>query len=134
MVFGFFSNICNGYTVCLRAISNSIVPKPRHFFVRGRRPRTKKCRGWGAILVDIARKHTVYPIYTPFTGGNLMLAPYLRRYIKYLSKLVTTSFKAIHQQLTKIRYLLVFRLCFNSNMERAQTTKKNDAVTLRQFN
>ena len=37
--------ICNGYTVCLRTISNSIVPKPRHFFVRGRRPRTKKCRG-----------------------------------------------------------------------------------------
>ena len=85
--------------------------------------------------MDIARKHTVYPIYTPFTGDiYLMLTPYLRRYIKYLSKLVTTSFKAIHQQLTKIISLLVFRLCFNSNMERAQTTKKNDAVTLRQFN
>ena len=85
--------------------------------------------------MDIARKHTVYPIYTPFTGGiYLMLAPYLRRYIKYLSKLVTTSFKAIHQQLTKIISLLVFRLCFKSNMERARTTKKNDAVTLGQFN
>ena len=80
--------------------------------------------------MDIARKHTVYPIYTTFTSGiNLMLAPHLRRHIKYLSKLVTTSFKAIHQQLTKIISLLVFRLCFNSKMERPQTTKKNDAVT-----
>ena len=61
-----FCTICNGYTVCLRTISNSIVPKPRHFFVRGRRPRTKKCRGWGTILLDIVRKHTVYPIYIPF--------------------------------------------------------------------
>ena len=65
-------------------------------------PRTKKCRGWGAILLDIPRKHTVYPIYTPFSGGiYLMLAPHLTRYIKYLSKLVTSSFKTIHQQLTK---------------------------------
>ena len=30
-----------------------------------------------------------------------MLAPHLTRYIKYLSKLVTSSFKTIHQQLTK---------------------------------
>ena len=25
----YYKYICNGYTVCLRAISNSIVPKPR---------------------------------------------------------------------------------------------------------
>ena len=55
-----------GYTVCFRAISNSIVPQPRHFFVLGLRPRTKKCLGFGTILLDIARKHNVYPISIPF--------------------------------------------------------------------
>ena len=59
------------------------------------RPRTKKCLGFGTILLDIARKHTVYPIYTPFRGGiYLMLAPHLTRYMKYLSKLDSTSIKA----------------------------------------
>ena len=122
--------ICYGYTVSLRTISNSIVTKTSRFFVLG-----EKIPRLGIILVDIVRKYRLFSIYTPFSGGiYLMLAPHLTRYIKYLSKLVTTSFKAIHQQLTKIISLLVFRLCFNSNMERAQTTKKNDAVTLRQFN
>ena len=52
-----------GYTVCFRAISNNIVPQPRHFFVLGLRPRTKKCLGFGTILLDIALKHTVYPLH-----------------------------------------------------------------------
>ena len=38
----------------------------RCFF--GVRPRTKKCRGWGGILLDIPRKNTVYTIYIPFWG------------------------------------------------------------------
>ena len=52
-----------GYTVCFRAISNSIAPQPRHFFGLGLRPRTKKCLGFGTILLDIALKHTVYPLH-----------------------------------------------------------------------
>ena len=121
--------------MCLRTISNSIVPKPRHFFVRGRRPRTKKCRGWGTILLDIERKHNVYPIYAPFSGGiYLKLAAHVKRYINYLSKLLTSSFETIYQLLTKLISLLVLWLCFSSKMERAQTTRKNDAGTLRQFN
>ena len=82
--------------MCLRTISNSIVPKPRHFFVRGRRPRTKKCRGWGTILLDIERKHTVYPIYTPFSGGIYLLLLYsdakCKKKIKWLVRIELESY------------------------------------------
>ena len=50
------------YTVSSRAISNNIAPQPRHFFILGLRPRTK-CIGFGTILLDIALKHTVYPLH-----------------------------------------------------------------------
>ena len=59
----YWNGIYIGYTVCFRAISNSIVPQPRHFFVLGLRPRTKKCLGFGTILLDIVLKHTVYPLH-----------------------------------------------------------------------
>ena len=50
-----------------RAICNNIAPRPRIFFVRGRRPRTKKIRGRGAILLHIARgKNHIYNIYPIF--------------------------------------------------------------------
>ena len=75
-----------GLIKSLRAISNNIAPQTSIFsseaspsteaFFRPRPqaedekmprlrgwPRTKKCRGWGAILLDIAREDTVYTIY-----------------------------------------------------------------------
>ena len=70
-----------------RATSNNIAPQPRHFFrprpasqpghffrprpaasdekmprLRGW-PRTKKCLGFGAILLDIALEDTVYTLH-----------------------------------------------------------------------
>ena len=51
------------YTVFFRGISNTIPPQPRHFFVLGLRPRTKKCLGFGGILLDIPLKNTVYTLH-----------------------------------------------------------------------
>ena len=57
--------------MCFRAISNSIAPQPRYFFVLGLRPRTKKYLGFGTILLDIALKHTVYPLHIFSTSRYL---------------------------------------------------------------
>ena len=58
-----------------QAISHSIAPQPRIFFVLGRipraarraalgiRPRTKKILGFGAILWDIALEDPIYTLH-----------------------------------------------------------------------
>ena len=52
-----------------RAISNYIAPRPRIFFVRGRRPRTKKNpRSRGYIVGYSTRKHHIYNIYPILLG------------------------------------------------------------------
>ena len=51
------------YTVLSRGICNNIPPQPRHFFVLGLRPRTKKCLGFGDILFHTPRKHRIYITY-----------------------------------------------------------------------
>ena len=51
------------YTVLSRGICNNIPPQPRHFFILGLRPRTKKCLGFGGILLDIPLKNTVYTLH-----------------------------------------------------------------------
>ena len=57
------------YTVFFRGISNNIPPQPRHFFVLGLRSRTKKCLGFGGILLDIPLKNTVYTLHISHLGG-----------------------------------------------------------------
>ena len=61
------------YTGLSRGICNNIPPQPRHFFVLGLRPRTKKCLGFGGILLHIPRESTVYTIYIPFRGLNFFM-------------------------------------------------------------
>ena len=51
------------YTVLSRGICNNIPPQPRHFFVLGLRPRTKKCLGFGGLLLHIPLESTVYTLH-----------------------------------------------------------------------
>ena len=63
-IYGVFSCYIQQYSPSTSAFFRPRpAPQPRHFFVLGLRPRTKKCLGWGTILVDIVLKHTVYPLH-----------------------------------------------------------------------
>ena len=86
-----YINICNEYTACFRVISNSTA-KPRHFFVRVRRRRTKNYRGWGAILLDIAGKHAIYPIYFQFSPK----IQYRSCFTTKLERAARRKIKAVH--------------------------------------